>query len=269
MASLYDCYEALDYCKEFFVESLKEFEISLVVLFGSATYSGCFSFETSDLDILALTDLNEDDLDAIAETIAKKVDFDESYKRPTMIRDQIGARVEFLLPYGNIPIDCTVMSSLLPDRKSLMDTAVYDSSDVLMGAIVERGIVIVGDKTKLETIGSQYEPYYDDELRAKRLSVLANYLQPKVARIKELLKNNDSEVIDYFFRYRVIFLKYIFCYYRRYPINFHKHLDYQASKILGLSKEDKSILLMNGSSNWSDSIDGFISMYERCLSCGQ
>ena len=45
MVSLYDYYEALDYCKEFFADSLKEYKLSLVILFGSATYPGCFGFE--------------------------------------------------------------------------------------------------------------------------------------------------------------------------------------------------------------------------------
>ena len=269
MASLYDCYKALDYCKNFFIGSLAEHKMALVVLFGSATYPGCFSFNTSDLDILVLTDSTLDDLDVIVQTIEQKIDFSESYKKPIVIRDQIGARIEFLLPHNDIAIDCTIMPALLQTRDSLMETAVYDSSDLLMGAIVERGVVIAGDKARLEEIGNKYEPYYDDELRMRRLNVLANYLDPKISRIKALLRDDDPEVIDYFFRYRVIFLKYIFCYYRKYPVNYHKHLDYQASKILNLSKKDKGILLLNSSSNWRDSICNFIEMYERCLSRGQ
>jgi hypothetical protein len=268
VVSLYDYYEALDYCKEFFADSLKEYKISLVVLFGSATYPGCFGFETSDLDIIALTDLVEDNLDAIAKEITKKVDFSGSYKMPIVIKDQIGARIEFLLPHGNVSIDCTIMSSLFADRMTLMETAVYDSADLLMGAVVERGIVIAGDKTKLKQIGSQFEPYYDDELRKRRLVVLAKYLQPKVARMKELLKNDSPELVDYFFRYRVAFLKYIFCFCKKYPVNYHKHLEYQASEILKLSENDKNILLLRSRDKWRDSIGDFIEMYERCLSCG-
>ena len=178
MASLYDCYKALDFCKNFFIGSLAEHKMALVVLFGSATYPGCFSFNTSDLDILVLTDSTLDDLDTIVQTIEQKIDFSESYKKPIVIRDQIGARIEFLLPYSGIAIDCTIMSSLLPERELLMNTAVYDSSDLLMGAIIERGVVIVGDKMQLESIGSKYKPYYDDELRRKRLNTLTGYLQP-------------------------------------------------------------------------------------------
>ena len=269
MASLYNCYEALEYCREFFTKSLNEFKISLVVLFGSATYPGCFSFETSDLDILVLTDLPVDDLDDIAKAVAERASFDESYKKPVVIRDQVGVRIEFLLLHNGIAIDCTIMSSLLPDRESLMETAVYDSADVLMGAIVKRGIVIAGDGGKLEEIGSKYEPYYDDELRAERLKILENYLQPKVVRIKELLKDGSPEAIDYFFRYRTIFLKYIFCFLKKYPVSYHKHLDYQTSEILSLSEKDKNIFLLNSSDSWRDNIGNFIEMYERCLSCGQ
>ena len=99
-----------------------------------------------------MTDLAEDNLDAIAKEITKKVDFSGSYKTPIVIKDQIGARIEFLLPHGNVSIDCTIMPSLFADRMTLMETAVYDSADLLMGAVVERGIVIAGDKTKLKQI---------------------------------------------------------------------------------------------------------------------
>lgn len=269
VASLYDCSKALDYCRDFFVGSFAEFKIVSVVLFGSATYPGCFRFDTSDLDILVLTSSSLDDLELISQTIEQRMVFNDSHKRPVVIRDQIGARIEFLLPYDGIAVDCTIMPTLLPNRGSLMKTAVYDSSDLLMGAIVEHGVVIAGDKARLKEIGNQYEPYYDDELRMRRLSVLANYLEPKTLRIRELLRDGNPEVVDYFFRYRAIFLKYIFCYYRKYPVNYHKHLNYQANEILHLAKKDRDIFLLSSSDNWRDSISDFIEMYERCSSCGQ
>ncbi len=226
-------YEALQHCKKIFKNELRELEIREVILFGSATYPGCFDLETSDLDILALTDkATLKELDHIADAIFGRLKDTEVWrKRPRVIRDGAGDRIEFSIVSRGVVLDCTIMNMLLPSAEELEYTAVHDSADVLMGAIVQEGVVISGDGSYLEKLAAQYLPFYNDTLRARRLETISDYLAPKEVRIRKMLESNDSEAIDYFFRYREVFLKWFFCFYRFYPVNLNKHLRYQLERL--------------------------------------
>ena len=226
-------YEALRHCKKIFRNELSGLEAREIILFGSATYPGCFDPETSDMDILVLTNkATSKNLDCMADTVFDRLKDTEVWgKRPCAIRDGAGNRIEFSVVFQGVVLDCTVMNVLLPPAEELEHTAVHDSADVLIGAIVKEGVVISGDRLYLERLATQYLPFYSDTLRAKRLETISSYLAPKETRIRKMLESNNSEAIDYFFRYREIFLKWFFCYYRFYPVNLYKHLRHQFEQL--------------------------------------
>lgn len=263
MNYLFDYNDALEYCKTFFRDCLAEYEVYCLILFGSAIYPGCFG-KTSDLDIMAMTNLaTQDRLDELARKMMDLPEFRDSQKLPVVLRDYAGDRIEFSLEHQGIVLDCTMMSSLVPDYLTMQKTAARDYVDVLIGAIINRGVTFMGDKAKMPKIDFTIEPYYDDYLRSKRMTTIESYLSSKVVRIREMMANQDSNLIDYFFRYREVFLKWFFGYYRVYPVNYHKHLGYQLSSIPGLSPEERDTILLIRYPSIFEGIRSCIELYER------
>lgn len=259
-------WEALNFCKDFFSNGSLPFGISSLILFGSATYPGCFDPENSDLDIMAIvTGMGSAEFDGIAKELERKELLRFSQKPPTVVRDFIGDRIEFSFKYERVVLDCTIMSSLLPSYETLTSNAVRDSTDIIIGAVVQHGILIAGDELDLSNIGYEINPYYAETLRKQRLLCIEQYLAPKVNRLKKMAEMGSSEVIDYYFRYRTTFLKWFFCYYRQYPVSLYKHLSYQLSLIPQLPKEDKEILLLVGDKTVTESIASFVNLYEKVV----
>ncbi len=266
-------HEALQHCKKIFENELDGLEAREIFLFGSATYPGCFDPETSDLDILILTnEATPKNLDSIANAVFDRLKDTEVWgKRPCVIRDGAGNRVEFSIVSQGVVLDCTVMNVLLPSAEELKYTAVHDSADVLIGAIVKKGVMISGDRLYLKRLATQYLPFYSDALRAKRLETISNYLAPKETRIRKMLESNNSEAIDYFFRYREILLKWFFCYYRFYPVNLHKHLRYQFEQLRKnidepeLGSIGQRTLMLERPQPIQVNISDFLDFYDRLL----
>ncbi len=263
MDYLFDCNDALEYCKKFFQTRLAEYEVYCLILFGSAVYPGCFR-KTSDLDIMSMTNLaTRDRLDGLASKMMNLPELRNSSKPPIVLRDYAGDRIEFSLEHQGVVLDCTMMSSLVPDYSTMQKTAVHDYVDVLIGAIINQGVCFMGDKAEMSRIDFTIEPYYDDYLRSKRLATIESYLASKVIHIREMISVQDPSLIDYFFRYREVFLKWFFGYYRVYPVNYHKHLGYQLSIIPELSSAEKDTILLTRHPSIFESISSFIELYEE------
>lgn len=264
--------DILQYSKNLFENDLQFLEVKQVILYGSATYPGCFDEITSDIDIIALVSKTDArSLDDIASLIANKLQNNIGYKHPIIIRDGAGERVEFSVIFRHTVIDCTIMKSLLPDYIEWQYSAVHDSVDVIIGSIVNKGLALIGDKTNLVDSNLGIQPFYDDELRAKRLKTLSTYLYKKVIRMRQLIKASNPEVIDYYFRYRIVFLKWLFCYLREYPVNLFKHLHFQLDSMkdkMGeskLSQHEQSIIMLQSSDSIQESISNFLDLYEGFL----
>lgn len=264
--------DILQYVKNLFENDLQVLEAKQVILYGSATYPGCFDEITSDIDIIALVGKTDTrSLDDIVSLLANKMQNNMGYKRPLIIRDGAGERVEFSVVFRHTVIDCTIMKSLLPDYVEWQYSAVHDSVDVIIGSIVNKGFALIGDKANLVDSNLDIQPFYDDGLRAKRLKTLSTYLYKKVIRIRQLIKADNPEVIDYYFRYRTVFLKWLFCYLREYPVNFFKHLHFQLESMkdkMGesrLSQQEQSVIMLQSSDSIQESISNFLDLYEGFL----
>lgn len=269
--------ETLHFCKSFFKHELGGLEIKTLVLFGSAAYSGCFNIGTSDLDIVALTNRAvADNLDGIVEVVRYRLRsiVKEWVKYPHVVRDGAGNRVEFSIIHQGTVLDCKITRPVLPACEELKHSAVYDSTDIVIGAIVRDGIVIAGDKSDLDKMSLKYLPYYDDTVRNKRLQTIKDYLAPKEAYIKNMLKDDQSKAIEYFFAYREMFLKWIFCYYRFFPVSLNKHLGYQLDRLMNSTEDyvyldlsDKRTLMLEWPHPIHVNIAAFLDLYDHL--CGQ
>ena len=258
--------DILQYVKNLFENDLQVLEVKQVILYGSATYPGCFDEITSDIDIIALVSKTDTrSLDDIVSLLANKMQNNMGYKHPLIIRDGAGERVEFSVVFRHTVIDCTIMKSLLPDYVEWQYSAVHDSVDIIIGSIVNKGLALIGEKANLVDSNLDIQPFYDDGLRAKRLKTLSTYLY------KKLIKADKPEVIDYYFRYRAVFLKWLFCYLREYPVNLFKHLHFQLENMkdkMGeskLSQQEQSVIMLQSSDSIQESISNFLDLYEGFL----
>ena len=253
---------ALDYCQKFFREKVSKLKIDCVILYGSATYPNCFIEDMSDLDILVFSkDATSSNLATIARNVSEAMQNESTQKPPIILQDHIGNRIEFDLIYNGISIDCTIMSSIMMRREDMLSDIVRDSAELLIGSILIWGKPIIGTIEDCIISDINLHPYYSDEIRDKRLSIIGQYLITKINRIKFMLNNNDISTIDYFFRYRPVFLKWIFCYYRQYPVNFYKHLPMQLKQISQISDTERSILMLDSSDTINANIENFINFY--------
>lgn len=264
--------DILQYVKNLFENDLQVLEVKQVILYGSATYPGCFDELTSDIDIIALVSKTDTrSLDDIISLLANKLQNNIGYKHPLIIRDGAGERVEFSVIFRHTIIDCTIMKSLLPNYVEWQYSAVHDSVDIIIGSIVNKGLALIGDKANLVDSILDIQPFYGDRLRAKRLKTLSTYLYKKVIRMRQLIKADNPEVIDYYFRYRIVFLKWLFCYLREYPVNLFKHLHFQLEGMkdkMGeskLSQHEQSIIMLQSSDSIQESISNFLDLYEGFL----
>lgn len=124
--------DILQYVKNLFENDLQVLEVKQVILYGSATYPGCFDEITSDIDIIALVSKTDTrSLDDIVSLLANKMQNNMGYKHPLIIRDGAGERVEFSVVFRHTVIDCTIMKSLLPDYVEWQYSAVHDSVDII------------------------------------------------------------------------------------------------------------------------------------------
>lgn len=255
-------FSALDYCLDFFHKKIKGIQIDCAVLYGSATYPGCFIENMSDLDILIFSkDAMLPNFTAIVEEISRAGQGEIAQKPPIILRDHIGDRIEFDLFYEGISIDCTIMSTLMLKRENILSNIVRDSTELLIGSILIWGKPVAGQIGECVTSDINLFPYYDESIRYERLTAIGQYLDPKIDRIKFMLNQKDVAVIDYFFRYRPVFLKWIFCYYKQYPVNFYKHLPMQLKWITQLSSVEISTIMLNSGMAVDENIRNFINFY--------
>lgn len=186
--------DILQYVKNLFENDLQVLEVKQVILYGSATYPGCFDEITSDIDIIALVSKTDTrSLDDIVSLLANKMQNNMGYKHPLIIRDGAGERVEFSVVFRHTVIDCTIMKSLLPDYVEWQYSAVHDSVDIIIGSIVNKGLALIGEKANLVDSNLDIQPFYDDGLRAKRLKTLSTYLYKKVIRMRQLTKRRHNQ----------------------------------------------------------------------------
>ncbi|MCI9586100.1 MAG: hypothetical protein HFH45_05675 [Bacilli bacterium] len=221
--------------------NLYELEISSAIIYGSSTYGDVFIEGVSDIDIIAYTDKMSTMHPSKIIEILKTVSDNFKDKEPVLYIDHIGYRIEFYFQHPDISFDITLLPLSIPNFEKRETDASYDSLEMIIGALYENSVVLFGNIPCLDMVKKDYFPFYDDNLRDKRLKVLTKRIISYTKRVEILTENRDPNLLDHLYKTRNHFLKWLFIYKRKYPVNLSKHLNYQLEK-LGLSTDEIEIL---------------------------
>lgn len=259
--------EALNYIKRYFTQDLKELEIVSAQIFGSSTYEEGFIEGVSDIDICIFTPkMYSMKYQQIVDYIIRNTHGDFIDKKPSIVMDYIGNRIEFYINHPQIPIDITVMAPDLPNSNNMYETVAHDAVDVLLGAFYQHGVSLIGQVPKKELIEKEFFPFYNKELRKKRLDMLMPRIEKYNKRIELLIENQNNDILDHVYKARTYFLKWLFIYKRKYPVNMNKHLNYQLSKILNLPKDEKEKIMFVGEGNLFELASNYLQIANNYLS---
>lgn len=219
--------ETLEYIKRYFMQDLKELEIVSAQIYGSATYEKGFTKGVSDIDICIFTPkMYTMEYRDIVNYIKDNTKEDFIDKSPSVVVDYIADRIEFYINHPQIAVDVTIMAPELPNIKNMGETVVHDSIDMLLGAFYQYGIPLIGEIPCKKLVEEEFFPFYNDDLRKKRLDILIPRIEKYNKRIELLIEQKDYNILDYIYKSRGYFLKWLFIYKRKYPLNLYKHLDY-------------------------------------------
>jgi len=239
--------EAMQYIKRYFLEDLKELEIVSAQIFGSSTYDEGFVKEVSDIDICIFTPkMYTKKYQDIVDYIIYNTKGDFIDKKPSIVIDYIAERIEFYINHPQIAIDVTVMAPELPNSNNMEETVAHDSVDMFLGAFYQYGVPLIGEVPDLENIKKEFFPFYNDDLRRKRLDMLLPRIKKYNKRIEILIEQKSYDILDHIYKARIYFLKWLFIYKKKYPVNLQKHLDYQLTNIIGLPLNEKEKILFIG-----------------------
>lgn len=224
------------------LKQLKEIKFDSVNVYGSAYNEEMFVDKISDIDVIVMCKdfikLNKNEI--INQLYTMNIDFKE--KRPIIIKDSLCERIEFYIAYENINIDVTICPGLIPSRESLERDAWYDGFEALMGGVYINSKCIYGKIPDYDEFLNNYYPFYDEQLREKRLKILSNRLKSYNERIEGYIKNNSPELIDHIFKNKKYFLKFMYINNGKYFWSPEKHTYYQLTRFLNLGEEEKRIL---------------------------
>ena len=246
------------------LSKVKGLEFDSINIYGSAVNEDMFVDNVSDIDIIIMCkDFNKfNKQDIIRQLNEMGIDFKE--KRPIIIKDSLCERIEFYIVYDKINVDITICPGLIPSRESLERDAWYDGFESLMGGVYLKSKSIYGKIPDYDLFMSSYYPFYDDDLKRKRLDILANRLQAYNERISRYLKNSSPEMIDHVFKVKKFFIKFLYILNNKYFWTPEKHTYYQLTNILNLPEEEKRILcFMDG--NFQDAAKKFIEYSDNHL----
>ncbi|MBR2787488.1 MAG: hypothetical protein IKD76_08500 [Clostridia bacterium] len=271
MVDLSEYKDAVEYIKRYFVKDLEKLEITSVIMYGSATYEKGFVKGISDLDICAFTNkMYTTNYEDIVNYIIRNTTENFIDKKPSIVVDRIADRIEFYIHHTQISIDVTIMAPELPNVENSKQTAIHDSLEILLGAFYQHGVPIIGEIPQKKFVEDNFLPFYGDELREARLNILIPRIKKYNARIENCIEERNYDILDYIYKSRGYFLKWLFIYNRKYPVNLQKHLDYQLSTILLLPQEEKQKLLFTGDENlfklasdYLQLVNSYLNEYEK------
>ena len=248
------------------IDKAKIIKYDSILLYGSYVNKDLFEPGLSDIDIIIMSNnFLELNLEQICNRLINLgIDFKE--KKPTIIEDNLCKRIEFYYNNPVIPIDVTMCGRLIPLKDIMIKDAWYDSIESLIGAVYLYSKTIYGQIPDYSIFLREFYPFYDNDLRDKRLDILRKRLLESNRRLELLLSKGDKNILDFIIKYRKYFLKYLYIYYKKYYISPDKHTYYQLDKYLQLSDFEKNALcLLNGNifdcaSNYLEVSNAYLNM---------
>lgn len=246
---------------------IKSLEFSSVNVYGSAFNEEMFVSGNSDIDVIVMCDkFNNLNLSKIIDEI-KSLGLNFKEKRPIIIKDSLCERIEFYIVFERIALDITICPGLIPTLESLENDAWYDGFEALMGGVYLNSKCIYGKIPDYDKFLEEYYPFYSDELREKRLNILANRITSYNERIEKYVANKSFELVDHLFKVKKFFIKFLYIYYRKYYWTPEKHSYYQLTNFLDLPEEEKRALcfldgnIFEAANNYLELSNNYIASY--------
>lgn len=251
----------------YLTKDLAQLQIESAIVFGSATNNDFFNVSKSDVDIVAYS--NFFSLKSIEETIEiinnKGGNFVD--KEPIFLCDFISPRIEFLYKINDLTFDINIFPPYFYGFENIEFTAAHDSVDLVIGAMYENAVSLFG-KTPIEKIiQNKAQPFYNDDIRLKRIEQLKNRIVKLNFSINEKIKANDMDVLKELFKSREYFLKYLFIKYRKYPIDLKNYIYYQLKNFLDMDDNSINILLFKGET-FLDIVNQYLNYVDNELNYG-
>ena len=243
---------------------LKELEISCCIIYGSSVYEDVFVPGVSDIDVIAYTKKMDELSGKEIIKIIKKTSSNFKDKEPVIYLDHIGYRIEFYYDTLEIPFDITLLNLEIPNFDKRETDSSYDSLEMIIGSLYEKSVLLFGNQPLKKFVNKNFIPFYSDDLRKKRLAILTKRLVTYTDRVEMMLKNHNPDIIDHLYKTRNHFLKWLFIYKRKYPVNLSKHLNYQLN-YLGLTKEEVKILQFLDSKNLYQMAEQYIELSKKYI----
>lgn len=247
------------------IKSIHNLKIDSINIYGSSVNEEMFVEGISDIDVIIMSsEFEKLNISKIIGNLNEmQIDFKE--KRPVFINDNLCDRIECYIGCDAINLDITICNGLVPKRETLESDAWYDSFEALMGGVYVHSKQLYGKIPDYDLFLNKYHPFYDDELRKKRLDILANKISSYNDRIDRYLKSDSPELIDHLFKVKKFFVKFLYIYNRTYYLTPEKHTYYQLTRFLNLDEKEKRIIcFMDG--NIKESAEKYLELSDMYIS---
>ena len=252
-----------------YLENIPGYDFVSTNVYGTAVNDKLFKRGFSDIDLIFMSkDFDKINLHKIVKEIDNlKLDFKE--KRPMLIDDNLCKRIEFYIKYPSIPVDITLAPGLIPSMEELETNAWYDNFEALIGGVYVNSKSIYGKIPDYDIFMKDFYPFYSDDLREKRMDILANRLSITNEHIEMLIKEKNLDASDILHKYKKHFIKFLYIYYRKYYISPDKHIYYQLSNFLNLSEEEKQTIclakgnLFYASEAYIELVNDYLNRYKK------
>lgn len=253
----------LEKLKAYLLNDLSFLDISCIKIFGSATNTELFDCRNSDIDIIAYTNkIKYQNVEEIVKTI-EILGGDFIDKQPIFIKDFINARVEYFYKIDDIAFDINIFPNKVWGYENISNTVLHDALDIFFGGMNQYAETIHGVFMPLEEIKTEVYPFYNDEIRERRLKILEQRISAITQKIKTKILNKDMDVFEYILKNRTYIIKWLFINNKIYPLDTYKHLNYQLSNMLHLDKKDIDALLLMNSNNINEIIEKHLDFIDR------
>lgn len=249
--------------KNYFINSLEKIKFNSVSVFGSAVYYGVCANKYSDIDIVACTpSLTRSNSEVLLEII-REVGGDFIDKMPIYYEDTISPRIEYFYRVNDLAFDINIFPESLWGVNRMKTDVIHDSVDIIIGAMNENAVSLVGEKTYQSTYREKFSPFYADELRYDRLEILKDRIIRSMKNYEMDNKNIDTVNIGKVYKIRKFLIKWLFIYERKYPFSVDDYIEYQLKYFLNLPQiEVDRMLRINTPSH----VDSFFSLTKKYLS---
>jgi hypothetical protein len=215
-----------------------------IIAFGSVSQPGLWQNGSSDLDLAVFIDRSlEDCLEYVAhelasETVEAGLLTEEA---PHFICDVQNRKIKSMFNYRGQHLDVTWATGLVNVGVSPREVCT-DNFELFVGNMCRFGIPLLGASPSINGMQELF-PYYSESLRSTRLQAVLAAFDAEHALINRLQTTDPCRQIAQLHRLQELFAQALFMARRTYPYSYSKHLHFQFTRYLAMSREDADSLL--------------------------